>query len=105
MMLVRDGAAGVEVFAFRRVPKMAFAAGMLVFPGGSADPGDIGTPFRGEPAQDAAAVAAGVRETFEECGALLAVDAAGAAPDAATLASPAWEERRLRLAAGKLAFA
>jgi 8-oxo-dGTP pyrophosphatase MutT (NUDIX family) len=105
VMLVRDGAAGVEVFAFRRVPRMAFAPGMLVFPGGSVDPGDARTPFLDEPADDAAAVGAAVRETFEECGALLAVDATGAAPDAATLASPAWEERRLRLAAGEVALA
>ena len=66
VMLVRDrlGAApGVEVFAFRRVPRMAFAPGMLVFPGGSVDPGDAGTPFVGEPAEDAATVAAAVRET------------------------------------------
>src|SRR3954453_23959413 len=105
VMLVRDAAGGVEVFAFRRVPRMAFAPGMLVFPGGSVDPGDAGTPFLDEPADDALAVAAAVRETFEECGALLAVDAAGAAPDAGTLASPAWEERRLRLAAGEVALA
>jgi 8-oxo-dGTP pyrophosphatase MutT (NUDIX family) len=105
VMLVRNATPGVEVFAFRRVPRLAFAPGMLVFPGGSVDPGDAGTPFLDEPTGDAVAVAAAVRETFEECGALLAVDATGAAPDAATLASPAWEERRLRLAAGELALA
>src|SRR4051794_21945488 len=88
VMLVRDGADGVEVFAFRRVPRMAFAPGMLVFPGGSVAPGDAGTPFLEEPAEDAAAIAAAVRETFEECGVLLAVAAAGAAPDAGVLASP-----------------
>jgi 8-oxo-dGTP pyrophosphatase MutT (NUDIX family) len=104
-MLVRDGVSGVEVFAFRRVPRMVFAPGMLVFPGGSVDSGDAGTPFLEGSADDAAAVAAGVRETFEECGVLLAVDAAGAALDAGTLASPGWEERRLRLAAGELALA
>jgi 8-oxo-dGTP pyrophosphatase MutT (NUDIX family) len=105
VLLVRDGAAGIEVFTFRRVPRMAFAPGMLVFPGGSVDPADARTPFLQERVDDAAAVAAGVRETFEECGVLLAVDAAGAAPDAGTLASPAWEERRLRLTAGELALA
>jgi 8-oxo-dGTP pyrophosphatase MutT (NUDIX family) len=99
VLLVRDDAVGIEVFTFRRVPRMAFAPGMLVFPGGSVDPGDAGTPFLQEPADDAAAVAAGVRETFEECGVLLAVDPAGATPDAGTLASPAWEERRLVRAA------
>ena len=105
VLLVRDDAVGIEVFTFRRVPRMAFAPGMLVVPGGSVDPGDAGTPFVQEPADDAAAVAAGVRETFEECGVLRAVDPAGATPDAGTLASPAWEERRLRLAAGELALA
>lgn len=105
VMLVRDGAAGVEVFAFRRVPRMAFAPGMLVFPGGSVDPDDARTPFHGPAPEDAAAVAAAVRETFEECGVLLAADAAGAAPDAGALASPAWEERRVALAAGGLALA
>jgi 8-oxo-dGTP pyrophosphatase MutT (NUDIX family) len=112
VMLVRDRPGvsgfppGVEVFAFRRVPRMAFAPGMLVFPGGSVDPGDADprTPWAGQapPTRDAPAVAAAVRETFEECGVLLAVDADGAAPDAAALAAPAWEERRVLLAAGEL---
>jgi 8-oxo-dGTP pyrophosphatase MutT (NUDIX family) len=43
---------------------------------------------------------AAVRETFEECGVLLALDAAGRAPNAAELAAPSWEERRLALASG-----
>src|SRR4051794_6853553 len=102
VMLVRDAAGGVEVFAFPRVPRMAFAPGMLVFPGGSVDPGDGRTPFHDSAPEDAAAVAAAVRETFEECGVLLAVDADGAGPDAAALAAPAWEERRGRLAGGEL---
>jgi len=42
VMLLRDRpGGGVEVFAFRRVPRMAFAAGMLVFPGGGVDPRDL----------------------------------------------------------------
>jgi 8-oxo-dGTP pyrophosphatase MutT (NUDIX family) len=108
VMLVRDrpdAAPGVEVFAFRRVPRMAFAPGMLVFPGGSVDAADVRTPFRGPAPEDAAALGAAVRETFEECGVLLAVDKAGIAPDAGALRSNDWEERRLRLAAGELALA
>ncbi|MFI9509819.1 NUDIX hydrolase [Nocardia sp. NPDC052566] len=85
-MLVRDGAAGPEVFLQRRVGAMAFAAGMTVFPGGGVDPSD-GTAeieWAGpEPAWWAerfatteprakALVCAAVRETFEECGVLLA---------------------------------
>jgi 8-oxo-dGTP pyrophosphatase MutT (NUDIX family) len=70
VMLLRDGSdegAGPEVFAFRRVPRMAFAAGMLVFPGGSLDPADA------DPAVPLAApvpprlrpvLSAAVRETF-----------------------------------------
>ena len=116
VMLVRDapprrrsGAGGVEVFAFRRVSRMAFAAGMLVFPGGSVDPGDAdpGIPWEGPaPGQaDAPAVVAAVRETFEECGVLLAREAAGRVPDAGELAAPAWEERRQALAAGRARLA
>ncbi|WP_228003286.1 NUDIX hydrolase [Nocardia australiensis] len=85
-MVVRDSAAGPEVFLQRRVGAMAFAAGMTVFPGGGVDPSD-GTAdidWAGpEPAWWAAKfgttevrakalVAAAVRETFEECGVLLA---------------------------------
>src|SRR5690242_696386 len=53
VLLVRDAAAGVEVFAFRRVAGMAFAPGMLVFPGGSVDAGDARTPFSGPAPEDA----------------------------------------------------
>src|SRR3954451_24101557 len=61
VMLVRDGVSGVEGFAFRRVPRMVFAPGMLVFPGGSVTPGAAGPSFLEGSADDAAAVAAGVR--------------------------------------------
>jgi 8-oxo-dGTP pyrophosphatase MutT (NUDIX family) len=111
VMLVRDRPGvsgfppGVEVFAFRRVPRMAFAPGMLVFPGGSVDPGDANprTPWAGQapPTRDAPAVAAAVRETFEECGVLLAGDGAGRPPDAVELAAPVWEERRRALVTGR----
>jgi 8-oxo-dGTP pyrophosphatase MutT (NUDIX family) len=108
VMLLRERAGGVEVFAFRRVARMAFAPGMLVFPGGSVDAADADPDLPWDAPVDAAAapvLAAAVRETFEECGVLLAVDPAGRAPDAAELASPAWEERRTGLAEGRLALA
>ncbi|MFD3703917.1 NUDIX hydrolase [Nocardia sp. NPDC058658] len=107
VMLVRDGAAGIEVFLQRRVSGMAFAAGMTVFPGGGVDAAD-GTAdiaWTGpEPAWWAerfgtdeqtaqALVAAAVRETFEECGVLLAGPTADSVVD---------DSARYREARGKL---
>jgi 8-oxo-dGTP pyrophosphatase MutT (NUDIX family) len=92
VVLCRDAAdgAGLEVFLLRRVRSMAFAAGMHVFPGGAVDPADSAAdiPWHPGAAPDPdrvsaspdlarALVVAAVRETFEECGVLLAVDADG----------------------------
>ncbi|WP_245839306.1 NUDIX hydrolase [Nocardia donostiensis] len=85
-MLVREGDSGPEVFLQRRVGAMAFAAGMTVFPGGGVDPSDATVELEwagpdpqwwadrlGTTAGRAKAlVCAAVRETFEECGVLLA---------------------------------
>lgn len=68
-MLLRDTDAGLEVFMLRRTTAAAFAAGMYVFPGGKLDPAD------GE--GDEAFVVAAIRECYEECGVLLAVDPDG----------------------------
>ncbi|GAB2707647.1 hypothetical protein GCM10027089_33280 [Nocardia thraciensis] len=86
VMLVRDGENGPEVFMQRRAQAMAFAAGMTVFPGGGVDASDAqaeiawagpdpawwGERFGTDPARAQALVCAAVRETFEECGVLLA---------------------------------
>ncbi|WP_238845288.1 NUDIX hydrolase [Nocardia terpenica] len=86
VILVRDGVDGPEVFLQRRVQGMAFAAGMTVFPGGGVDPTDAqaeigwagpgpawwGERFAVTPERAQALVCAAVRETFEECGVLLA---------------------------------
>ena len=69
VMLLRDTAEGLEVFMLRRTVSAAFAGGMYVFPGGKVDPAD------GE--GDEAYVVAAIRECFEECGVLLAVDEHG----------------------------
>jgi 8-oxo-dGTP pyrophosphatase MutT (NUDIX family) len=114
VVLVRDGADGIEVFLQRRVKQMAFAGGMTVFPGGGVDPrdGDAAIAWQGPaPAWWARAfhtdeltaqqlVCAAVRETFEECGVLLVTGADGGAPDAAALESyrGALERRELSLA-------
>jgi 8-oxo-dGTP pyrophosphatase MutT (NUDIX family) len=91
VVLLRDAAAGPEVYLLRRAGTMAFAAGMHVFPGGSVDPrdGETATAWSGPPAVQWAAwlgcdeplaralVCAAVRETFEESGVLLAGPHAG----------------------------
>ena len=69
VMLLRDTAAGPEVFMLRRTKNAVFAGGMYVFPGGKVDPAD------GE--GDEAYRIAAVRECYEEAGVLLAVDADG----------------------------
>lgn len=116
VMLVRDAPSGVEVFAFRRVPRMAFAAGMLVFPGGGVDPRDLdpAVPWTGTPATDLAPrlgatpevaralVVAAVRETFEECGVLPATRPVG--PRGRGAAKPG-EPQRAALAAGTVSLA
>src|SRR4051812_47500879 len=77
VMLLRDGSAGragPEVFAFRRVPRMAFAPGMLVFPGRPLDPADADPALplpRPVPRELRHVPAAAGREPLEEGGGLL----------------------------------
>ena len=68
VLLVRDGAAGLEVFMVVRHREIAFAGGALVFPGGRVEEAD-GALAGGDPL--GAFRIAGIRETFEECGVLL----------------------------------
>jgi 8-oxo-dGTP pyrophosphatase MutT (NUDIX family) len=79
VLLLRDGAAGIEVLMITRHTDAAFAGGALVFPGGRVD-GSDGAPemlarCRPVAGADAAAMAlriAAIRETFEEAHVLLA---------------------------------
>lgn len=72
-----SAAHGLEVLLLRRPVEARFAAGAYVFPGGVIDPADrdpgladlFGAPRR-EGAEETAALAAGVRELFEETGIL-----------------------------------
>src|SRR6266536_2037634 len=73
VVLLRDGATGIEAWLLTRVGQMAFAAGMTVFPGGRVEESDADLPWAGPPPVDAAPVGAAVRETFEETGVLLGV--------------------------------
>jgi 8-oxo-dGTP pyrophosphatase MutT (NUDIX family) len=75
VLLLRDGAEGLEVFMVVRHHQIDFASGALVFPGGSVDPGDraIAEALPGLGGTEAGALRiAAIRETFEECGVLLA---------------------------------
>lgn len=86
VVLLRDGADGLEAFLLRRVKGMPFAGGMTVFPGGGVDRRDAdtsvawagpapqwwGSIFNVDAATARAFVCAAVRETFEESGVLLA---------------------------------
>jgi 8-oxo-dGTP pyrophosphatase MutT (NUDIX family) len=63
VILIRDGAAGLEVLMLRRTARASFAPDAWVFPGGRIDPGDGADPLSLESARQGAA-----RETQEEAG-------------------------------------
>lgn len=88
VVLLRDGAGGLETWLLTRVRQMAFAAGMTVFPGGRVDGADAAVPIadaglaglaaqlQADEATTRALVGAAVRETFEETGVLFTVPSA-----------------------------
>ncbi|MDV7084959.1 NUDIX hydrolase [Rhodococcus opacus] len=119
VILIRDAAAdaaasGIEVFLLRRVKGMAFAGGMTVFPGGGVDPSDAeaevdwaGPPvdwwaerFSTDAARAKALVCAAVRETFEECGVLLA----GPSADTVVADTSRYAQARTQLEKRELSF-
>ena len=83
VVLLRDGSAGLETWLMRRVPRMAFAPGMTVFPGGGVDPADATGPGSPELATRLGTTAehagvllrAAVREIAEETGVRLPTEA------------------------------
>lgn len=68
VVMLRDGAAGVEVLMIERPDRGSFA-GAWVFPGGKLEPADR---LGGGESEEAVARRAGVRETLEETGLTLA---------------------------------
>jgi len=118
VMLVRErvGGDGVEVFVLRRASSMAFAPGMVAFPGGGVDPRDADpdVPWAGPSPREWAArlrteepvarelVIAAAREVFEECGVLLAGPSAREV--VADLTDDSWEVERQRLLGREQSF-
>lgn len=114
VVLVRDSADGIEVFLQRRVQQMAFAGGMTVFPGGGVDDRDKDAEiawagpdvqwwaqeFSADVDTARALVCAAVRETFEECGVLLAGTTDSVFEDPASLVG-----ERERLVSKEISFA
>jgi 8-oxo-dGTP pyrophosphatase MutT (NUDIX family) len=117
VILIRDGLSrpGIEVFLLERVGGMAFAGGMTVFPGGGVDPSDAAADVRwaGPPpswwaerfgtdeGKAQALVCAAARETFEECGVLLA----GSTPDSIVADTAPFAAERGRLERREVSFA
>ena len=114
VMLLRDASNGLEVFLLQRHSQMDFAPGTTVFPGGGVDDrdreadiawtGPAPTWWAERMAVDEelalALVCAAVRETFEECGVLLA------GPDEGSIVSDVatYHGARGQLASRELAF-
>lgn len=73
LVLMRDGPGGLEVLMMVRHRDSGFAAGALVFPGGRIDEGDhtLAARWAGGLTAGPARLTA-IRETWEECGILLA---------------------------------
>jgi 8-oxo-dGTP pyrophosphatase MutT (NUDIX family) len=112
IVLLREGAGGLEVLLLRRVRSSGFVPGAWVFPGGRVDRDDAGTalverldgltpvvasqrlglPPDADPPALAYYVAA-IREAFEETGILVGRDSSGGAPRAAAVDA---EVQRLR---------
>ena len=114
VMLLRQ-ISGVEALLLRRTAALEFAPGAYVFPGGSVDecdtdpeigwagpaPADFAAWLGTVPEHARALICAAVRETFEECGVLLA----GPSPTAMVGDSAALAEDRHSLLQGSTSFA
>lgn len=101
ILLVRDGAAGLEVFMATRHEKSSFLPGLLVFPGGKVDEADSDRRILDSLDPEDRALdhldsrIGGIREAFEEAGFLFArADGDGSLIGAAKLESlAAWRSR------------
>ncbi|MGE0417044.1 MAG: hypothetical protein AB7O80_09585 [Acetobacteraceae bacterium] len=112
ILLLRDGADGLEVFMVVRHHAIDFASGALVFPGGRVDQGDhvvaeaaaLCPNPHGLTVPDMAFRIAAIRETFEECGVLLARPAGTTDLVDADRLARIEAEHRAKLAAAEIGF-
>jgi 8-oxo-dGTP pyrophosphatase MutT (NUDIX family) len=118
VVLVRPGARGIEVLMLRRADKGDAFSDAWVFPGGIVDAADRAAHACCAGPEDPAAsrrldlpqggldfYVAAIRETFEEAGVLLGVDAAGNLPCEPDPALQTLLRRRHAIAAGAVDFA
>ncbi len=110
VLLLRDGAEGLEVFMLKRNLKSDFVGGAFVFPGGGVDPEDrhanLESVCEGRSEEEASRLlgigsgglafwVAAIRESFEEAGVLLAYDQQGQIVDLDQADSASrWAEHR-----------
>lgn len=123
VLLLRDAPdTGIQVLMVRRSGRSDFAAGMYVFPGGGVEELDcddrvallcagIGpggaVDLMGDapsPARALGILAAGIRETFEETGVLIACDGSGRLVDCTGGRAARLEAYRRKIKEGSLAF-
>lgn len=98
VLILRNGVEGLEVFMLQRHLDSDFVGGAFVFPGGKVDAADRAMPPPTVSGKDPDGfLVAAIRESFEECGVLLA-HRAGKPIDAATLALPSFLHARQQLA-------
>lgn len=97
VVVLREAASGLQVLLLQRAERGDHNSGAWVFPGGLVDAADRA---HGEGAYRHAAL----RECFEECGILLARDAAGAWPSWDAAQRAALAALRPQVAAGQLAI-
>jgi 8-oxo-dGTP pyrophosphatase MutT (NUDIX family) len=120
VLILRDGAVGLEVFMLKRNLNSDFVGGAYVFPGGAVDPADrhvdLDPVCEGRSDVDAsrrlgidvgglAFWVAAIRESFEEAGVLLAYDDRGLVDLDAAHSIERWRHHRLQVDSAQLTMA
>ena len=112
IVLMRDGAEGLEVFMVVRHHAIDFASGALVFPGGRVDENDFSLAGNPDLCPNPAGIEteamafriAAIRETFEECGVLFARPSHTSALIDGTALRTVARRHRAPLAEGRISF-